>query len=80
MEWSDRDLHEAGIVTMRRRLDGAALGVDPREIRNLIRKVAQLEKAVAQRDALINLYQQRVEALTAELEGRKKSRFSLFGR
>lgn len=80
MEWSERDLHEAGIVTMRRRLEGAALGVDPREIRQLIRKVAQLEKAVAQRDALLGLYQQRVEALTAELEGRRKRRFTLFGR
>ncbi|MBM3269396.1 MAG: hypothetical protein FJZ01_17270 [Candidatus Sericytochromatia bacterium] len=80
MEWSERDLRDAGIVTLRRRLDSPIGVLDPREIRALIRKVGDLQKAVAQRDALINLYQQRVEALSAELEGRKRGWFGLFGR
>jgi ABC-type Fe3+-hydroxamate transport system substrate-binding protein len=54
--------------------------LDPREIRGLIRKVGDLQKAVAQRDALINLYQQRVEALSAELQSRKRGWFKFFGR
>ncbi len=80
MEWSERDLHEAGIVTLRKRLDSPIGALDPREIRGLIRKVGDLQKAVAQRDALINLYQQRVEAQAAELEGRKRGWFKFFGR
>ena len=80
MEWSDRDLHEAGIVTMRRRLDAGFPGADLRQLKALERKVSELQKAVQQRDALINLYQQRVETLTAEVEGRKRGPFRLFGR
>jgi hypothetical protein len=96
MEWSDRDLHEAGIVTMRRRINelpvaqrsgraeaagptGAGFpGADSRQVKALERKVADLQKAVQQRDALINLYQQRVEALTAEVKSRKRGPFRLF--
>jgi ABC-type Fe3+-hydroxamate transport system substrate-binding protein len=72
MEWSEREWQDAGIVTMRKRLDLPIGSLDPREIRALIRKVGDLQKAVAQRDALINLYQSRVEALSAELQGRGK--------
>ncbi|MBM3276382.1 MAG: hypothetical protein FJZ00_14605 [Candidatus Sericytochromatia bacterium] len=96
MEWSDRELHEAGIVTMRRRINELPVaqlsgraevagpsragfpGADSRQLKALERKVAELQKAVSQRDALINLYQQRVEALTAEVEGRKRGPFRLF--
>ncbi|MBI6545696.1 MAG: hypothetical protein HY692_02820 [Cyanobacteria bacterium NC_groundwater_1444_Ag_S-0.65um_54_12] len=61
MDLSDRELCDAGFVTLRRKVgEGGPL----QEIHRLSRRIADLQLAIAQRDALLNLYQERVEALS----------------